>query len=197
MTQLVLNPEVDSFILNEGKWKREFEELRRIILECELTEEVKWGVPCYTHDDKNIVLMHGFKEYCALLFVKGVLLKDPEGVLVSQTENVQSARQIRFKGFDEIVRMEKTIRTYVDEAIEIEKSGKKVRFKDQTDFNIPVELQEKFDDNVLLKTAFEALTPGRQRAYVLYFSEPKKKETRRSRIDKHVQRILNGKGLRD
>jgi uncharacterized protein YdeI (YjbR/CyaY-like superfamily) len=192
-----LNPKVDEFLSNTQKWQEEFEKLRMIVLDCQLTEELKWGVPCYTFQNKNIVLIHGFKEYCALLFVKGALLNDARGLLITQTENVQAGRQIRFTHVREIAAMEPILKAYIDEAIEVEKSGLEVKYKKNTEFNLPEEFQNKFDEIPALKTAFEALTPGRQRAYVLYFSEPKLSKTRESRVEKWLQQILNGKGLND
>jgi uncharacterized protein YdeI (YjbR/CyaY-like superfamily) len=192
-----MNPKVDVFISEAGKWQEEFEKLRMIVLDCGLTEELKWGVPCYTFDKRNIVLIHGFKEYCALLFVKGALLKDAMGILITQTENVQAARQIRFTDVDEIVEMEPVLKAYIHAAIEVEKAGLKVNYKKTTEFNIPEEFQNKLDEIPALKTAFEALTPGRQRAYILYFSTPKQSNTRASRVEKCMQQILNGKGLND
>jgi uncharacterized protein YdeI (YjbR/CyaY-like superfamily) len=168
-----------------------------IILDCQLTEELKWGVPCYTFQKRNIVLIHGFKEYCALLFFKGALLQDAHGILIQQTENVQAARQIRFTNVQEIVEMETILKAYIYEAIEVEKAGLEVNFKKNTEFIIPEELQSKFDEIPALKTAFEALTPGRQKAYLIYFSQPKQSKTRVSRVEKYVQQILNGKGLDD
>ncbi|KZE73668.1 hypothetical protein AV654_03560 [Paenibacillus elgii] len=191
------NPKVDEFLNKAKTWKEEYEKLRNIVLDCELTEEFKWMHPCYTFENKNIVLIHGFKEYCALLFQKGVLLKDAHGILIQQTENVQAARQIRFTHVQEIVEMEGILKAYIQEAIEVEKAGLEVNFKKTTEFIIPEELQNKFDEFPALKTAFEALTPGRQRAYILYFSEPKQSKTRESRVEKYMQQILNGKGLND
>jgi len=192
-----MNPKVDAFLGKAQKWREEFEKLRSIMLDCGLTEEFKWRVPCYTFQEKNIVLMHGFKEYCALLFVKGALLSDPKGILVQQTENTQAARQIRFTNVQEIVEMEPILRAYTYEAIEAEKAGLKVDLKETTEFTIPEEFQNKLDEIPALKTAFETLTPGRQRAYILYFSAPKQSKTRESRVEKSMQRILNGKGLND
>ena len=192
-----MNPKVDEFISKAQKWQEEFEKLRMIILNCQLTEELKWGVPCYTFENRNIVLIHGFKEYCAILFVKGALLQDANGILIQQTENVQAGRQIRFTNNQEIVEMEAILKTYIYEAIEVEKAGLEVNFKKNTEFIIPEEFQNKFDEIPALKTAFEALTPGRQRAYILYFSEPKQSKTRESRIEKCMQQILSGKGLND
>jgi uncharacterized protein YdeI (YjbR/CyaY-like superfamily) len=192
-----MNPKVDVFLSREKKWREEFAKLRTIILDCQLTEELKWGVPCYTFQNSNIVLIHGFKEYCAILFVKGALLKDAIGVLIQQTENVQSARQIRFTSVDEIVEMEPILKAYINEAIEVEKAGLKVNLKKSSEFTIPEEFQKKLDEDPALKTAFEALTPGRQRAYLFYFSQPKLSKTRASRIEGSIQQILNGKGLND
>jgi uncharacterized protein YdeI (YjbR/CyaY-like superfamily) len=197
MTNSRMNPKVDEFLSKAKKWKEEYEKLRNIVLDCELTEEFKWMHPCYTFEKKNIVLIHGFKEYCALLFHKGALLQDAHGILIQQTENVQAARQIRFTNVQEIVEMETILKAYIYEAIEVEKAGLEVNFKKNTDFIIPEELQNKFDEIPALKTAFEALTPGRQRAYILYFSEPKQSKTRESRVEKCMQQILNGKGLND
>jgi uncharacterized protein YdeI (YjbR/CyaY-like superfamily) len=192
-----MNHKVDVFLSKAKKWQEEFEKLRMIILDCQLTEELKWGVPCYTFQKSNIVLIHGFKEYCALLFFKGALLNDVNGVLIQQTENVQAARQIRFTNVREIVKMEPILKAYIYEAIEVEKAGLKVNFKKTKEFIIPEEFQNKLDENPALKTAFDALTPGRQRAYIFYFSQPKQSKTRESRVDKCMQQILNGKGLND
>lgn len=191
------NPKVDAFIRNAQKWQEEFKQLRSIVLDCQLTEELKWGVPCYSYENKNIVLIHGFKEYCAILFVKGALLKDTIGILIQQTENVQAARQIRFTSADEIVEMEPVLKAYIHQAIEVEKAGLTVDYKATTEFNMPAEFQKKLAEAPALKTAFESLTPGRQRAYLLYFSAPKQSKTRELRIEKCVQQILNGKGLND
>jgi len=192
-----MNPKVDFFFTKAKKWQEEFEELRRILLGCELTEELKWGVPCYTYQNSNIVLIHGFKEYCAVLFFKGALLKDAMGILISQTENTQATRQIRFTDVEEIVEMEPIIKAYVNEAIEVEKAGLKVDYKKTSEFIIPEEFQNKLDEIPALKTAFEALTPGRQRAYILYFSAAKQSKTRESRVEKYMQQIIDGKGLND
>jgi uncharacterized protein YdeI (YjbR/CyaY-like superfamily) len=197
MTKSKMNPKVDQYLSKAKKWQQEFEKLRVIILGCPLTEELKWGAPCYTFQKGNIVLIHGFKEYCALLFFKGALLKDANGVLIKQTENVQAGRQIRFTNVREIVEMETILKAYIHEAIEVEKAGLKVNFKKTTEFTVPVEFQKKLDKIPVLKTAFDALTPGRQRAYILYFSAPKQSKTRESRIEKCMQKILNGKGLDD
>ncbi|ULT55909.1 YdeI family protein [Neobacillus drentensis] len=197
MTESRTNPKVDEFLNKAKQWKEEYEKLRKIVLDCELTEEFKWMHPCYTFEKKNIVLIHGFKEYCALLFHKGALLKDSQGILIQQTENVQAARQIRFTNVQEIVTMETILKDYIYEAIEVEKNGLEVNFKKNTDYIIPEEFQHKLDEIPALKTAFEALTPGRQRAYLLYFAQPKQSKTRVSRVEKYVQQILNGKGLND
>ena len=185
------------FLLKPKSGRKNIEQLRTIVLDCGLTEELKWGNPCYTFQESNIVLIHGFKEYCALLFFKGALLNDANGILIQQTENVQAARQIRFTNVQEIVEMETTLKTYIYEAIEVEKAGLKVKLKKTAEFKIPEEFQNKLDKNPALKTAFEALTPGRQRAYLLYFSQPKQSKTRESRVEKYMQQILNGKGLND
>ena len=192
-----MNPKVDWYFNKEKKWQKEIETLRMIVLDCGLTEELKWGCPCYTFDKHNIVLIHVFKEYCALLFFKGALLKDPNGILIQQTENVQAARQIRFTNVQEIVKMEPILKAYIYEAIEVEKAGLKVDFKKTTEFIIPEEFQNKLDKIPALKTAFDALTPGRQRAYILYFSAPKQSKTRESRVEKSTRQILDGKGLND
>ena len=192
-----MNPKVDFYFNKAAKWQEEFERLRMIVLDCGLTEELKWGVPCYTWQDKNIVLMHGFKEYCALLFFKGALLQDKENILIRQTQNVQAARQIRFTGLIEIMDMEPVLKAYIREAVEVEKAGLKVNFKKTSEFKIPEEFQSKLDAIPALKTAFEALTPGRQRAYLFYFAQPKQSSTRESRIEKFMQKILDGKGLND
>ncbi|TQR35675.1 YdeI/OmpD-associated family protein [Brevibacillus brevis] len=197
MTTSKTNPKVDEFLGKAKKWKAEYEKLRRIVLDCELTEDFKWMHPCYTFEKKNIVLIHGFKEYCALLFQKGALLKDPNGILIQQTENVQAARQIRFTSVEEIMEMESILKTYIQEAIEVEKAGLEVDFKKHEEYAIPEEFQNKLDEIPDLKTAFEALTPGRQRAYLLHFSAPKQAKTRESRVEKCMQQILEGKGLND
>ncbi|KYP80753.1 YdeI/OmpD-associated family protein [Ferroacidibacillus organovorans] len=197
MTERIMNPNVDEFLNKSKKWKEEYETLRRIALDCDLTEDFKWMHPCYTFDGKNIVLIHGFKEYCALLFHKGALLQDAHGILTQQTENVQAGRQIRFKNVREIIATESTLRDYIFEAIEVEKSGLEVNFKKTSEFIMPQEFQNKLDESPALKTAFAALTPGRQRAYLLYFSQPKQPKTRESRIEKSMEKILNGKGLND
>lgn len=191
------NPKVDEFISKSKKWKTEYEKLREIILDFDLTEEFKWMHPCYSLKGKNIVLIHGFKEYCAILFPKGVLLKDPNQILIQQTENVQAARQIRFKNVQEISGMQEILKTYLLEAIEVENAGLKVELKKTTEFSIPEEFQRKLDERPDLKTAFEALTPGRQRAYILHFSGAKQSKTRERRVEKYMPEILDGKGLND
>lgn len=191
------NPKVDFYFEKAGQWRDEFEKLRTIALDCDLTEELKWGNPCYTLEQSNIVLMHGFKEYCALLFFKGALLQDPEGILVQQTKNVQATRQIRFTNVQDIVEMEPILRAYIRQAIDVEKAGLTVEFKETAEFAMPEEFQSKLDDIPALKTAFEALTPGRQRAYLLHFSSPKQSKTREARIEKAMPQILDGKGLND
>jgi uncharacterized protein YdeI (YjbR/CyaY-like superfamily) len=192
-----MSPKVDFYFNEANKWQKELKKMRTIVLDCQLTEELKWGVPCYTFQKSNIVLIHVFKEYCAILFVKGALLKDAKGILIQQTKNVQAARQIRFTNVRQIVEMEPVLKAYIHEAIEVEKSGLKVDFKKTTEFDIPEEFQKKLDKNRTLKTAFGALTPGRQRAYILYFSAAKQSKTRESRIEKCMPRILKGKGLND
>jgi uncharacterized protein YdeI (YjbR/CyaY-like superfamily) len=192
-----MNPKVDNYISREEKWQEELKKLRAIILNCQLTEELKWGVPCYTIQNSNIVLIHTFKEYCAILFIKGALLKDTNGILIQQTKNTQAARQVRFTKVQEIVELEPVLITYINEAIELEKAGLEVKYKKTTEYSIPEEFQNKLDENPALKTAFEALTPGRQRAYLLYFSAPKQSTTRSSRVEKYIPQILNGKGLND
>ena len=197
MTMSGMNPGVDFYFDKAEKWQAEYEKLRMIVLDCQLTEELKWGCPCYTFQKANIVLIHGFKEYCALLFFKGALLQDANGILIRQTENVQAGRQIRFTNVREIIELETTLKAYIYEAIEVEKAGLKVSFKKATEYIIPDEFQLKLDEIPALKTAFEALTPGRQRAYIYYFSQPKQSKTRESRVEKYIPQILNGKGLDD
>jgi uncharacterized protein YdeI (YjbR/CyaY-like superfamily) len=191
------NPKVDWFFNKAGKWKEEYEKLRMICLDCGLTEELKWGCPCYSLNNQNIVLIHGFKEYCALLFFKGALLNDPNGILIQQTKDVQSARQVRFTNILEIVEMEPLVKAYIYEAIEVEKAGLKVPLKTTAEFTVPAEFQGKLDRIPALKTAFEALTPGRQRGYLFYFSQPKQSKTREARVEKYIPQILDGKGLDD
>jgi uncharacterized protein YdeI (YjbR/CyaY-like superfamily) len=192
-----MNPQVDGFLRKAKKWQPEFRKLRQIILDCDLNEEVKWLHPCYTFQGRNVVLMHGFKEYCALLFINGALLKDPKNILIQQTENVQAARQIRFTNLREIVQLEPTLKAYIREAIEVEKTGLKVKKKTTAEYKIPQEFQDKLNKIPALKAAFAALTPGRQRAYILYFSAAKQSKTRQSRVEKYLRQILSGKGLDD
>jgi uncharacterized protein YdeI (YjbR/CyaY-like superfamily) len=192
-----MNPKVDFFFDKAKQWKEEFEKLRIIVLDCGLTEEVKWGCPCYVYEKSNVVLIHGFKEYCALLFFKGALLNDPNGILIQQTENVQSARQIRFTNVQEIGKMASILKAYIYEAIEVERAGLKVKLKKTSQFNVPGEFQNKLNKSAALKTAFKALTPGRQRAYLFYFSQPKQAKTREARVEKSIKQILKGKGLDD
>ena len=191
-----MNPKVDAFLRKAKKWREESEKLRMILLDCPLTEELKWGEPCYTFQGKNIVLIGGFKEYCTLLFFKGALLKDTHGILVAPGK-LQAGRQIRFTSLREIVAQEATLRAYVHEAIEVEKAGLKVKLKKHEDYIIPEELQKKLDEIPALKTAFKALTPGRQRGYMFHISAPKQSKTRESRVEKCMQQILDGKGLND
>lgn len=191
------NPKVDFYFDKEIKWKQEVAKLRSILLDCPLAEVLKWGHPCYSYQNNNIVLIHEFKEYCAILFFKGALLKDINGILIQQTENVQSARQIRFTNLHEIIEQETMIKAYIHEAIEVEKSGLKVSFKKAEEYSVPDEFQQKLDEMPDLTTAFYALTPGRQRAYLLHFSAPKQAKTREARVEKFVQHILAGKGLND
>jgi uncharacterized protein YdeI (YjbR/CyaY-like superfamily) len=192
-----MNPKVDGLWKKAKRWHEEFETLREIVLDFPLTEEVKWRQACYTWDGKNIVLIHGFKEYCALLFFKGALLKDPKGILIQQTENVQAGRQIRFTNVRQIVEMEPVLKAYIQEAIEVEKAGLKVKLKKTSEFKMPEEFRRKLDRTPALKRAFAALTPGRQRGYILYFSAAKQPKTQESRIEKCMQQILHGKGLDD
>lgn len=191
------NPKVDAVLRRATKWREEFEALRAIVLECPLTEELKWYQPCYTFQGKNIVLIHGFKEYCALLFFKGVLLRDPKSILIQQTENVQAGRQVRFRNIREIIKMKPVLKSYIQEAIEVEKSGAKVKLKKTSEYKVPEEFQKKLDEIPALKNAFAALTPGRQRGYLFYFSQPKRTETRAARVEKCIKQIFNGKGLND
>ena len=192
-----MNPKVDWFFAKDTKWQKEYEKLRMIVLDCGLIEELKWGCPCYTFENTNIVLIHGFKEYCALLFFKGALLNDPNDILIQQTKNVQSARQVRFTNVREITKMEKILKAYIYEAIEVQRAGLKVKLKKTSDFKIPDEFQKKLNKSATLKTAFDKLTPGRQRAYIFYFSQPKLSKTRESRVEKYAKQILIGKGLND
>jgi uncharacterized protein YdeI (YjbR/CyaY-like superfamily) len=197
MARSIMNPKVDFYFIKAKSWQKELEKLRTIVLDCGLTEELKWGVPCYTQQKKNIVVIHSFKEYCALLFFKGALLNDANGILIQQTENVQSGRQIRFTNIREITKMAAVLKAYIYEAIEVEKAGLKVELKKTTEFKMPEEFQNKINKMPALKNAFYALTPGRQRGYLLYFSAPKQSKTRESRIEKSMKEILKGKGLND
>ncbi|WP_317898253.1 YdeI/OmpD-associated family protein [Aurantibacillus circumpalustris] len=192
-----MNPKVDWYFTKNAKWQNEIEALRAITVSCGLAEELKWGCPCYTNNKNNIVLIHVFKEYCALLFFKGVLLQDPKEILIRQTKNVQVARQLRFTSLQEIVKKKSVVKAYIKEAIEVEKSGVKVSLKKTTEFNMPKEFQNKLDELPALEKAFKALTPGRQRGYLLYFSQAKQAKTREARVEKYATQILNGKGLDD
>jgi uncharacterized protein YdeI (YjbR/CyaY-like superfamily) len=192
-----MSPKVDAFLKRQDKWRREFEKLREILLGSGLTEDLKWGQPCYALDGKNVALIHGFKEYCAILFHKGSLLKDPKHVLIQQTKNVQAARQIRFTSPAEVTKLEKTLKAYLREAIEIERAGLKVQFKKTEEIERPVELESRLAANAKLRASFAALTPGRQRAYLFHFSQPKLPTTRAARVEKHIPRILQGLGLDD
>jgi uncharacterized protein YdeI (YjbR/CyaY-like superfamily) len=192
-----MNPKVDFYFNKAQKWHDVVRKLRTIILNCGLTEELKWGCPCYTFQKSNIVLIHDFKEYCALLFFKGALLNDANNILIRQTENVQAARQLRFTNIDEVIELEAIIKAYIFEAVEVEKAGLEVSLKRTEDFNIAEEFQSKLDGNTILRTAFEALTPGRQKAYLLHFSAPKQSKTREARVEKWIPLILAGKGLND
>lgn len=197
MAKGTTNPKVDWFFNKATKWQEEYDRLRTIVLDCGLTEELKWGCPCYTLEDSNVVLIHGFKEYCALLFMKGALLKDAKGILIQQTENVQVARQIRFTHVDEIADMESVLKSYIKEAIKIEKAGVKAPMKKTSQFKMPEEFKNVLDGTPAVKKAFYGLTPGRQRGYLLYFSSAKQAKTRESRIEKYLPAILKGKGLED
>jgi uncharacterized protein YdeI (YjbR/CyaY-like superfamily) len=191
------NPKVEWFFKKDTKWQNEYAKLREIALNCGLTEELKWGCPCYTINGTNVFLIHGFKDYCAYLFHKGALLKDPKKLLIQQTKNVQSARQIRFKHLDEIADMESVLKSYIKDAIKIEKSGAKVEMKKTTEFEMPVEFKKALSGSAKLKKAFSDLTPGRQRGYLLYFSSAKLAKTRQERVEKYAPKILKGKGLED
>jgi len=192
-----MNPKVDFYFTKAESWKTEIEKLRNIVLECGLEEVLKWGCPCYTHNNANIVLIHTFKEYCALLFFKGALLNDPHGLLIRQTENVQAARQIRFTSLREIIKKEKMIKEYIYEAVEVEKAGLKVKLKKPSEFPMADEFKSALSKNPKLRKAFETLTPGRQRAYLLYFAAPKQSKTREARVEKYIPQIVKGKGLND
>ena len=192
-----MNSKVDLFISQSIQWKKSYEILRSYALSFDVKEELKWGVPCYTVNNKNVFLIHGFKEYCSILFMKGVLMEDPHHHLIQQTENVQASRQLRFKSVDDINQMEEVIKSFISQAIEIEKSGLQVELKKETTLVYPVEFKSVLDENLKLKEAFDQLTPGRKRAYNLYFSAPKQQKTRKSRIEKMIPNILDGKGLND
>lgn len=192
-----MNPTIDWYFDNEKKWQDEIRKLRTIVLDCQLTEELKWGCPCYTFEENNIVLIHTFKEYCALLFMQGALLKDPKGILIQQTENVQSARQIRFTSLKEITKLAPTLKKYIFEAVEVKESGVKVPLKKVEDYPVPEEFQVKLDKMPALKKAFYALTPGRQKGYLFHFNAAKQSKTRESRVEKYLPKILDGKGLED
>lgn len=192
-----MNPKVDWYFSKNETWQKELEQLRTIVLDCGLTEELKWGCPCYQNQNRNVVLLHVFKEYCAVLFFKGALLNDEHAVLVQQTENVQAARQMRFTNVKEVVKLKKVLKAYIYEAIEVEKAGLKVPLKKTTEFKMPEEFETRLTKSKTLKNAFEALTPGRQRAYLLYFSSAKQAKTREARIEKYIPQIMAGKGLDD
>ncbi len=192
-----MNPHVDKYIARNTKWEKEIELLRAIILECPLEEKLKWGSPCYTYDNKNIVLIHVFKDYSAVLFFKGALLNDPEGILIQQTKNVQSARQLRFTNTKEITKKARLLKTYIYEAIEVEKAGLTVKLKTTADYDMPEEFKKRLDKSTTLSAAFDKLTPGRQRAYLFYFSGAKQSTTRTARVEKYIPQILKGKGLED
>ncbi len=192
-----MNPKVDAFLRARKSWRKEFTKLREIILACDLTEDLKWGQPCYSRGGKNVILMHGFKDYCAVLFHKGALLKDPKGILIQQTKNVQAARQIRFTSLEEVRKTEKTLKAYIQEAIDLEEAGAKVPFKETREFEMPEEFAKKLEASAALKKAFHALTPGRQRGYLLYFAQAKQAKTREARVAKYVPSILEGLGLDD
>jgi len=191
------NPKADWFFDKETKWQKEYVQLRMIILDCGLDEEIKWGCPCYTFQNRNIILIHGFKEYCAVLFFKGALLNDANNILIQQTENVQAPRQVRFTNVKEITNLEKILKAYIYEAVEVERAGLQMKLKKTADFKIPEEFQKKLHENKALKKAFEALTPGRQRGYIFYFSQPKQSKTREARVEKYIPHILEGRGLND
>ncbi|WP_090678348.1 YdeI/OmpD-associated family protein [Myroides guanonis] len=192
-----MNPKVDLFLEKAETWKEEMTQLRKIALKCDLTEDYKWLHPCYTYKGKNVVLIHAFKEYCALLFHKGALLKDEKKILIQQTENVQAARQLRFSNSDQIEEQQDIIKAYIEEAIQLEKDGAKVILKQTSDYKMPIELQNKLDEDTQLKKAFEALTPGRQRAYIFNITQAKQSKTREARIQKYIPKILEGKGIDD
>lgn len=191
------NPKVDWFFAKPTKWKAEYAKLRTILLSCPVEEALKWGVPAYLHQDKNIVLIHGFKDYCAVLFTKGVLLKDPKGVLIQQTPNVQSARQVRFTSVAQIVKLAPTLKAFVKQAIALEQAGVKVKLKKVEEYEMPAELQARLDDDAALNDAFEALTPGRQKGYLYFIGQAKQSKTRAARVEKSIPQIMDGKGFDD
>lgn len=197
MTKSKASTKVDAYLKNEKKWQEEQTLLREILLSCGLEEDYKWMHPCYTSDGHNVSLIHAFKEYCAILINKGAMLKDPKNILIQQTKNVQEGRQIRFTNLAEVQKLEKTIKAYIKEAIRLEKSGVKFEYKQTQDFETPQELENKFEEMPRLREAFEELTPGRQRGYLLYFSGAKQSKTREDRIEKYVDHILDGIGLND
>ncbi|MGN6492885.1 MAG: YdeI/OmpD-associated family protein [Agriterribacter sp.] len=192
-----MNPDVDWYFEKNEQWQKEIELMRTIALDCGLDEVLKWGCPCYQYNGANVVLIHVFKEYCAFLLFKGALLQDPNGILIQQTENVQSARQIRFTNAKEIAQQKKILKAYIYEAIEVEKAGLKVKLKKTSDYAVPEEFQTQLTKKPALKKAFESLTPGRQRAYLFYFSQAKQSKTREARIQKYIPKILDGLGLED
>ena len=192
-----MNPNVNWFFDKSTKWQEAYLELRELVLSFDFTEELKWGCPCYTFEKNNVVLIHGFKDYCALLFMKGAIMKDPKNILVQQTENVQSARQVRFTNLDEIIKQQSVIKSYLKNAIEVEKSGEKVKLKKTVEYKMPEEFQTALNEMTDLKIAFEKLTPGRQKGYLLYFSSAKQSKTRNERVEKYIPQILDGKGLDD
>ncbi|MES2163623.1 MAG: DUF1801 domain-containing protein [Pseudomonadota bacterium] len=197
MTEKTLNSKVDAYVSKPGQWQDAYKKLRAIALDCDLSEDFKWGHPCYTLNDQNIVLIHGFKEYCALLFFKGALMQDPKGILIQQTENVQAGRQIRFTSAEEIAKMASTLKSYIRDAIKVEQSGAQVEFKKTAEFAMPEEFLNRLEESPELQEAFAALTPGRQRGYLLHFSSAKQAKTRESRVNKCIPHILKGKGLDD
>lgn len=192
-----MHTSLESFFSSAKKWQKEFEQIRLIVLDCGLTEELKWGKPCYTFQERNIVLIHGFKEYFALLFFKGALMKDTHNILIQQTENVQAARQVRLTNAAQISKLAPVLKAYIFEAIEVEKSGLKVEIKKTSEYEMPKEFETKLLEVPALKAAFEKLTPGRQRGYLLQFSSAKQSKTREARIEKYIPQILDGKGLND
>ncbi|MGV7207726.1 YdeI/OmpD-associated family protein [Oxalobacteraceae bacterium A2-2] len=197
MSTATEHPTVSAWLAKANKWQDEYTRLRAIALSSGLTEDFKWGNPCYTLDGQNVVLIHGFKEYCAFLFFKGALMQDPKGILIQQTANVQSARQVRFTSAQQIDGLKKTLKAYIKDAIQVEQSGAKVEFKKTTEFTVPEEFQSRLDEDLALRDAFQALTPGRQRAYLLHFSSAKQSSTRVARIEKSIPMIFAGKGLND